>query len=303
MDSCLNNSHTRTVRSRPFLYADLLLRMVMALFELTKPRIAFASVVTVIAAYVSAGGTRSVVELFILFCASGMAAGGSLAFNQWWERDTDPLMKRTCARPLPRSCIPAWVALAWSIFLSIAGVLWLLLAFNGLTAAIGVATILVYAGIYTPMKRKSRWATEVGSISGALPPLLGAAAAGNIGSVSAWVLAIALFFWQMPHFFSIGWIHRKDYRAAGLPLLPAVDRTGRLTANWSFVYTIFLCLTLMIPWSLGMIGGLFGTAAVLGSIWMLVLAWKFKNTEGTRETAARKLFRTSLIVMPIILFV
>ncbi len=278
-------------------------RIARALIDLTKPKIAIASVVTALAAYVAVVETISLPATLLLLLASGLAAGGSLAFNQWWERDSDPLMHRTQSRPLPQKIISPSLALTYSIVLSVTGCLLLWGKFGFLTAALGVATVIIYAGFYTPMKSRSCWATEVGSISGALPPLIGAAAANNIAAPSAWLLAATLFFWQMPHFYAIGWIYREDYRTAKLPLLPATDPEGRRTGAWMLVYAALLVLCLLIPWSMGLIINFGGAVALAGSMIILIRSWKFYTaTESHRTLAARRLFHASLIALPALLF-
>lgn len=266
-----------------------------ALIALTKPRVAFASVLTALAGYAATPGHGGALAMLTLLTGSGLAAGGALAFNQWWERDTDPLMTRTSGRPLGRGLLTPAVALWWSIALSVAGTFLLALVFNILTAGVAAAIIVIYGFIYTPMKRTTHWATEVGSVSGALPPLLGSAAADNVGSVPALVLAAVLLFWQMPHFFAIGWIYRADYRTAGLPLLPATDETGARTARWSLGYAAALAVVLVAPWPVGWLGPLYGLTATACAAVLLVMAGQFLRHPG--EVTARRLFRTTLITL------
>lgn len=266
-----------------------------ALLALTKPRVAFASILTALAGYAATPGHGGPVEHLTLLLGAGLTAGGTLAFNQWWERDTDPLMGRTRQRPLARGRITPGLALVWSTFLTIAGMSLLTVAFNAAATAVAAAICLIYGFIYTPMKRSTHWATEVGSVSGALPPLLGSAAAGDIGSKPALVLAAVLLLWQMPHFFAIGWIYRHDYRAAGLPLLPAMDESGQRTALWSLGYTVPLCFALIGPWPLGWMGPLYGVTATACAAVLLTMAWQFFRLPC--ELNARRLFRTTLFTL------
>jgi protoheme IX farnesyltransferase len=272
-----------------------------ALVALTKPKIAFASVVTALAAYGASSPSADAAAIFALLGATGLAAAGSLALNQWWERDTDARMARTQIRPLPQGELSPTVALVWSVTLSVLGIAWLVRAFDPATAALAAATIGIYGLLYTPMKRRTRWATEVGSVSGALPPLLGAAAAGNPWSAPAWVLAGILLFWQMPHFYAIGWIHRRDYGAAGLPLLPVVDHSGDRTARWALVYSLMLGGALAAPWALGPMGAVYGIPATLSGAWILARAWRFRRATGDRRPEARQLFRATIFTLPMIL--
>lgn len=273
-----------------------------ALLALTKPRVAFASILTALAGYAATPGRGGLTEHLLLLAGSGMAAGGTLAFNQWWERDTDPLMARTRLRPLGQGRISPALALAWSTVLTISGLLLLTAAFNIRAAAVAAAICVIYGFIYTPLKRCTHWATEVGSVSGALPPLLGSAAAGHVWSAPALVLAVVLLFWQMPHFFTIGWIYRHDYRAAGLPLLPAQDETGQRTARWSLGYTIPLTAALVLPWPMGWMGPLYGVTAAGCATVLLVMALRFLQRPD--EHSARRLFRATLFtLMPLMLVI
>jgi heme o synthase len=275
--------------------------LVRALIVLTKPRLAFFSVLTAMAGYGVSRTSHDLGQAVLTCLGTACAAGGALSLNHWWERDTDGLMKRTKSRPLPRRAVSAGTALAWSLLLSAVGVLSLAMCTHVAAGAFALATILLYGVIYTPLKRRSRWATEVGSISGALPPLLGAAAAGNVYSGPAWTLALVLVLWQMPHFFAIGWMHRADYRAAGFPLLPAQDATGARTSWWSFGYTAALVAVSIVPWALGWVGALYGFGAVGAGIWFAWKAWHFVRATGDRHGAARDLFRASIIYLPAIM--
>jgi len=273
-----------------------------ALLALTKPRVAFASILTALAGYAATPGRGGLTEHLTLLLGAGLAAGGTLAFNQWWERDTDRLMGRTRHRPLVQDRITPGLALAWSTLLTVAGIVLLAAAFNAAAAMVAAAICVIYGFIYTPMKRRTHWATEVGSVSGALPPLLGSAAAGDIWSKPALVLAAVLLFWQMPHFFAVGWIYGHDYRAAGLPLLPATDESGRRTAVWSLGYTIPLSFVLIVPWPLGWMGPLYGLTATACAAVLLAMAWQFLRSPC--ERTARRLFRTTLFtLMPLMLVV
>jgi len=171
-------------------------------------------------------------------------------------------MQRTRARPLPQGNLTPPEALAWSAGFSVSGVALLGLFVNPAAATLAAATILVYGVVYTPLKRRTRWATEIGAVSGALPALLGNAAAGDLAARPGIALTAILLLWQMPHFFAIGWRHRDDYRAAGFPLLPAVDPDGRRTAAWSLGYSVALLIVSLVPWALGWFGPIYGLAMV-----------------------------------------
>jgi protoheme IX farnesyltransferase len=278
------------------------LRRASALIALTKPRLATFSVLTAMGAYVATPRVEhGVGHVFVVLLGTALSAGGALALNQWWERDLDGRMRRTRNRPLPREQLSPALALGWSSILAVAGVAILATLVNGVAAAIATATILSYAFIYTPLKRRTRWATEVGAISGALPPLLGAAAAGDVASPAGLILNGLLLLWQMPHFFAIGWMYRDDYRAAGFPLLPAVDATGARTGAWTFGYTLALVVASLVPWLVGAAGAILGCAATVGGAWMLWCAWLFATVADDRDSAARRLFLASVLYLPLVL--
>lgn len=270
-----------------------------ALVTLTKPQLAFMTVLTAMVAF---GTTRPAAGLVLATLAGTVfAAAGALSLNQWWERKADTLMRRTRGRPLPQALLTPACALVWSASLAAAGVGVLAVWVNAPAAAIAALTILVYGLIYTPLKRRTRWATEIGAISGALPPLLGNAAAGDVWAPAGVTLAAILFCWQMPHFFAIGWRHRDDYRAAGFRVLPAVDPTGRRTAAWSLFYAALLVPVAVAPWALGCLGALYGAPALLAGLAFLWSAWRFAAASGTRDCEARHLFLASILHLPIVL--
>lgn len=271
---------------------------IAAAFDLAKPRLAAMSVLTTLVAYATARPAAG--SLLPTIAGTTLAAAGALSFNQWWERRADSVMERTRGRPLPRAMLSPSTALAWSLSWSIGGVAVLAPAVNAAAALIAVATIIIYGLIYTPLKRRTRWATEIGAISGALPALLGNAAAGDLGARPGLVLTAILLLWQMPHFFAIGWKHRSDYRTAGFPLLPATDLTGERTAQWSFGYTLVLVAGSLVPWALGWLGAVYGVTATLAGLWLARRAWDFMRATD-RDAAARRLFLGTLIYLPLVM--
>lgn len=272
------------------------------LLALTKPRLATFSILSGLAGYAVAhppagdGGRLAAAAAGI-----ALAAGGALSLNQWWERKTDAMMRRTSGRPLPRGEIGSAGALAWSLALSLGGAGLLAVRTTPTAALIAAAIIVLYGLIYTPLKRRTRWATEIGSLSGALPPVLGAAAAGDTGSMAAWVLAAVILFWQMPHFFAVGWMYRDDYRAAGFPLLPAIDASGVRTAAWSLGHSLLLALASIAPWALGWLGPVYGVVASLGAAAMVRASWRFLTRADERDANGRRLFFTTILYLPTVM--
>lgn len=270
-----------------------------ALMALTKPQLAFMTVLTAMVAY---GTARPPVgSALATLAGTTLAAAGALSLNQWWERRADAQMRRTRDRPLPQARVTPATALGWSLALSFAGIGVLATLGTLPAAAVAALTILIYGLVYTPLKRRTRWATEIGAISGALPPLLGNAAGGDLWAAPGTALAALLLFWQMPHFFAIGWRHREDYRTAGFKLLPAMDPTGKSTAVWSLFYAALLLPVSLAPWALGHLGALYGVPAALAGCAFLTCAWQFAAAPGDRDAAARRLFFASIVYLPVVI--
>ncbi|MBI2516642.1 MAG: protoheme IX farnesyltransferase [Opitutae bacterium] len=270
--------------------------------ELTKPRLSFLSVVTAMVGYMAAvpysiwDWQRTV----FVVVGTALCAGGVAALNMWMEIDTDAKMKRTADRPLPTGLVQPGSAFVLGWLLCVAGLALLFKLVNGLSAFLALATIVAYLAIYTPAKRWSRWNTEIGAISGALPPMIGWAAAGRSNPALGWSLFAILFTWQMPHFFSLAWTYRKDYAAAGMPMLSVVDPTGNKVSRRTFIWTVLLAAASGLPTLLGYCSWYYFAAAAALGLWILRSAFNFLNPE-KRETEARRLFFISLGYLPLLL--
>ena len=187
-------------------------------------------------------------------------------------------------------------ALAFGGLLSVCGLLVLGLLVNPLTAAIGLATLLAYVGIYTPMKRQSSLATLIGAIPGAAPPVMGwTGASGEIG-LGGWLLFAILFLWQLPHFLSIAWLYRDDYRRAGMPLLTVNDPDGRATGQQAVLYALALVPVSLMPSAVGITGALHLAGALLFGVAFLVAAALFARQQSV--SSARRLLLTSVFYLP-----
>jgi protoheme IX farnesyltransferase len=269
-------------------------------FELTKPRLSLLSVTTAMLGYMAAVPNWEWIRTGWLVLGTGLCAGGVAVLNQWMETDTDAKMKRTAGRPLPTGAVQPGSAfvLGWAMCLAGLGVLFRQV--NGMSALLALATIVAYLAIYTPAKRWSRWSTEMGAISGALPPMIGWAAAGRSNPDLGWTLFAILYTWQMPHFFSLAWTYRKDYAAAGMPMLSVVDPSGRKVATRSFVWTVLLVVAGAMPTLLGYCTWFYFAFAVALGLWMLRTAFHFLNPE-RREVEARRLFYITLAYLPLLL--
>lgn len=268
--------------------------------ELTKPRLSFLSVTTAGIGYLAVQRSGGFPHFAATMTGTALAAAGVAALNQWMESDTDALMRRTRTRPIPTGKIPTGTAFVMGTLLCMASLALLFAAVNPLAALLALATIVSYLGIYTPAKRWSRFSTELGAVAGALPPLIGWAAAEGRVSTLGWLLFGVLFFWQIPHFMAIAWFHRRDYEAVSFPMLPVRDERGTLTAVWSLVNTLALVAVSVAPTLLGFASWAYGAAALLCGAWFTYRAVCFLQREH-REQTARKLFFASLAYLPAIL--
>src|SRR5258708_18255002 len=190
------------------------------LAELVKARLTLLVLLTTAVGFYL--GSESPIDYRALFhtvFGTAAAAAGAAALNQWWERRADALMNRTKSRPLPAGRMSPVRALALGAALSFFGVVYLAIVCNGLSAALTAITIVIYIFAYTPLKRTSTANTAVGAIPGAIPPMIGWAAARGIIGAGAWILFALVFLSQLPHFFAIAWIYLQDYSPALLPML------------------------------------------------------------------------------------
>ncbi len=267
--------------------------------ELTKPRLSLLSVFTVLVGYMAAHGERGA-RLAWLVAGTILAAGGVAALNQWMERDTDALMKRTADRPIPTGKVPDGSAFVLGTLMCIASLFLLFALVNPLSSLFTLLTIISYLWWYTPAKRWSRWATEIGALAGAFPPLIGWSAGEGRVTTLGWILFGVLFFWQIPHFMAVAWTYRRDYATVHFPMLPVRDESGRWVAAWSLLATLALVTVSVLPTVYGLASRYYlGAAAVCGA-WFLWRALLFLRAQG-RDQAARKLFLTSITYLPLVL--
>ena len=268
-------------------------------FELTKPSVVWLIVMsTAVGFYLGSSGSLSLLLFAHTLLATALLAGGTGALNQWAERDLDARMRRTEQRPLPAGRLRPVPALVFGISITLIGVVYLALAVNLLSAALGLLTTLSYLLLYTPLKTKTPFSTFVGSFPGAMPPLIGWAAARNDLSAGGWVLFAVLFLWQFPHFYSIAWMYREDYARAGIKMLPVVEPDGVSTGRQIVCYAAVLIPVSLSPVLLGMAGTAYLVGAVLcglGYLYFGVLTARVKTT-----LQARRLLQASVIYLPLI---
>jgi protoheme IX farnesyltransferase len=269
--------------------------------SLTKPRLVLLVLVTVAVGFLL--GARASARPTILaatLLGTAMVAGGAGALNQWLERSRDGLMRRTASRPLPSGKLAPAEALAFGALLACLGTLLLLLAANGLAAAVALATLGLYVFVYTPLKPVTTLNTAIGAIPGALPPVIGwAAGTGRLG-VEAWALFLIVFLWQFPHFLAIAWIHRADYELAGFRMISAGDSGGAVTGGHAVSYALVLVPAGLLPAAVGLAGPVYFAGAFLLGVYYLSAAVRFWHESALDR--ARGLLRASFVYLPAILF-
>jgi protoheme IX farnesyltransferase len=274
--------------------------IVSDLLVLTKARLSLLVIITTFVGFCAASGAR--LDWLLLANAvlgTTLAAGAAAVLNQFIESDVDRLMERTRFRPLPSGRVKPAQALALGIGMGVAGVVWLVLTVNSLSAILAAATILIYIAAYTPLKRRTALCTIVGAISGAIPPMIGWVAVKPSFDLGAWVLFGILFTWQMPHFLAIAWMYRDEYAQAGFVMLRRDDSTGSKTAMDSLLYTFALIVITLIPYHAGMNGDVYLGGALLLDGVMLLFAVQFLIER--ERASARRLFFASILFLPLIL--
>lgn len=267
--------------------------------QLIKPRIALLIVISTAVGYcygVSAG--FNLVTLLNVLLGTTLMAGGSATLNQWYERDLDGKMNRTSGRPIPSGAVSANHALVFGVVLSIIGVLELWFFTNSLTALLGTLTAAGYLFAYTPLKRINPVCTTIGALPGAMPPLIGFAAARGRLTIDAWVLFGILFLWQFPHFHAIAWIYREEYKRAGIKMLAAVRPHGiGLTIEIVGALLLLLPVTLA-PSVLHMAGKIYLVAAF--GLDLAFLYFGLRLSIHRNVAHARALLLASVIYMPLL---
>src|SRR5215831_18229158 len=268
-------------------------------FALTKPRLNFLVVVTSAAGYyLGSVASINLWDMAEAVVGTALVASGAAVLNQVYERDTDAKMRRTLSRPLPGHRVTAGDATIFGLTLSIAGIALLAFGANTLAALLALATLVVYLVIYTPMKRRSSAATLVGAVPGALPPLIGWAAAHGAVTIGGWTLFAIVFLWQIPHFMAIAWMYRDDYRSAGFPMLPVIEPDGRRTGSHALWFAVALLPVSLAPTFVGLSGWIYFAIALILSLALLVLSIRFAATRS--DTSARRLFFGSITYLPLI---
>jgi len=268
-------------------------------WTLTKPEVNVLVLASTLAGfYLGSRGPLSGLRLAHTLLGTLLVASGTATLNQFIEREYDARMRRTANRPLPAGRLaPAW-ALGFGVLLSAAGALDLALAVNALSSLLALLTLGSYLAFYTPLKRRTPLCTLVGAFPGAMPPLIGWAAARGSLSPEAWVLYALLFLWQFPHFLGIAWMYREDYARAGYIMLPPKDVEGRFTGREIFAFTLALLPVSLIPVFLNQAGAIYCLGASLFGLAFLFCGARLARSRS--NALARRLVLASVIYLPLL---
>ena len=266
---------------------------------LAKPRLNLLVVASTLVGYAMAPGPPlSLLAICGLLLGTGLVAGGASAFNQVLERDLDALMRRTRTRPLADQRLQPQEGLLFGTAITLAGLLMIVAASNLLAAGVALATLLSYAVVYTPLKRKTSFATVIGAIPGALPPIIGWAAVQGELPAEPWILFGIMFLWQLPHFLAIAWMYRDDYARAGFAMLPVIEPDGRSTGRQAVVYAAALVPLSLAPSLVHMTGEIYFAAALGLGLVFLWLTLRFAQTRSAAD--ARRVFFASIVYLPVL---
>ena len=271
-----------------------------AYISLTKPDVSFLVLMTTgTGFYMGARGPIDWLHLLHVVLGTMMIAAGTAALNHYMERESDRHMRRTASRPLPTGQLTPAEALRFGIGLSIAGTIDLYFVAGYLASLLGVVTSVSYLLAYTPLKKRTVWATFIGAIPGAIPPMIGWTAATGKLDAGAWLLFAILFFWQFPHFHAISWMYREDYARAGILMLPVIDKDGTRTFRQIVLYAAALVAVSLLPAIMGFAGVLyFFGALVTCTALVQVCLWAAHAKTNSR---AKWLMHATVMHIPILL--
>jgi protoheme IX farnesyltransferase len=271
-----------------------------AYIALTKPDVSFLVLMTTGAGfYMGVRGPMPWLHMIHVVCGTMLIAAGTAALNHYMERESDRYMRRTASRPLPTGLLTPAEALLFGVILSAAGALDLYFAAGYLPCSLGILTSISYLLAYTPLKKRTIWATFIGAIPGAIPPMIGWTAATGKLDAGAWLLFAILFFWQFPHFHAISWMYREDYARAGILMLSVVDKDGTRTFRQIILYASALVAVSLLPAVMGFAGVLyFFGALVTCTASLQVCLWAASAKTNAR---AKWLMHATVMHIPILL--
>ena len=266
---------------------------------LTKPRITWLILMsTGMGYYFGLTGAVNLWALFHTIVGTGLIASGTAALNQWYERDADARMRRTNQRPLPTGQMDARHAFAFGVLLSVLGFVELGLGVNWLSAGLGLFTLLTYLCLYTPLKQISPVSTTIGAVPGAMPPLIGFAAASGTLTAEAWILYAILFVWQFPHFYAIAWMYREDYERAGIKMLPVVEPDGESTVRQMLFFSALLIPVSLVPRYLDMTGNIYVIGTLIAGIGFVASCVRMSSDRTLLK--ARSVLLASVVYLPVL---
>jgi protoheme IX farnesyltransferase len=271
-----------------------------AYIALTKPEVSLLVLMTTGAGfYMGARGPMPWLHMLHVIFGTMMIAAGTAALNHYIERESDRFMRRTASRPLPAGQLTPAEALRFGLGLALAGAVDLYYSAGSIACLLGVFTSLSYLLAYTPLKKRTVWATFIGAIPGAIPPMIGwTAATGELGT-GAWLLFAIVFLWQFPHFHAISWMYREDYARAGILMLPVVDKDGTRTFRQIVLYAASLVAVSLLPAIMGFAGMLYFFGALVTCTGLVqVCLWAASAKTNTR---AKWLMHATVLHIPILL--
>jgi heme o synthase len=270
----------------------------MDFVSLTKPEVLLLVLITTGAGCLMASASLDSLTLFNAMMGTALVAGGTAALNHYAERDHDGKMRRTANRPLPAGRLTPRAALSFGILLSVTGTIYLAVTCNLLTSMIGLAALVAYLLLYTPLKRRSDLCTLVGAFPGAAPILMGWAAVRDDLTLGAWILYAILFFWQFPHFLAIGWMYRDDYARARMLMTPQNDLDGSSAFRQVWIMSVALVVLSFFPAVLGMVGSVYVLAALILGLGLLIAVHRAASLR--TNASAKELLHATVTYLPLL---
>jgi protoheme IX farnesyltransferase len=284
---------------RPASESKSVTRTLRALIVLAKPEITLMVMISAGVASLMASGSLQVTVLVHTVVGIGLLAAGAAVLNQYLERELDGKMRRTARRPLPAGELSESQALIFGFAVSFAGMLYVLLFLNALTALLGLLTLISYLFIYTPLKTRTSLCTFIGAFPGAAPILMGWSATTNNLTLEAAALSAILFLWQFPHFYAIGWLYRDDYARGGMLMLPAREANeGRTTFRLILISTQLLIIASLLLTVIAHMGTLYLVSAIILGICFYHFAYQASLSRS--KLAAKRLLHASVIYLPLL---
>jgi protoheme IX farnesyltransferase len=272
-----------------------------AFLQLTKFRLGSLVVFSAVITYLTVAEKIEWKQLIALCIGGFLVTSAANGFNQIIEKDLDKLMDRTKSRPMPTNSLSNFEALIFCALLGIGGTVLLWTYTNALSGILGFVSIVLYALVYTPLKRVTPFSVFVGAFPGAIPTLIGAVAATEgFGHITFFALLLfsIQFFWQFPHFWSLAWFNDEDYKKAAFFMLPSSGGKDEASKFQILLYTVILLIVSTFPFLFNFVGLLSISAVVISGLAMLLQAYNFYRLSTDQQ--AKKLFFTTLIYLPVV---